>query len=120
MSQREDDQANAFLAHIAMEETRDYLERGRHFSGLSTEELKRSWTDAFKLWCAHRTAESQREFDDLAAELRLRGEEPPYETVEAETREMVREVKETPFNLEDDPVVKKIDEYHRKRAKPNS
>jgi hypothetical protein len=120
MSEREDDEANAFLDHVAMEETRDYLERGRRFSGESTENIKQLWTNAFKQWFAKRTAESQREFDDLAAELRLRSAEPPYETVEAERREMVREIKEMPFNPEVDPVMQKIDEYHRQRRKPNA
>jgi hypothetical protein len=69
------------LSAADMEETEDYLTRGRRFQRLSIEDLRQRWTAGFKGWNRDRTRELQREFDDAAAELRLRGSEPPLDTV---------------------------------------
>jgi DNA-binding response OmpR family regulator len=44
-----------------------------------------------RLWCKDRTLELQREFDDTAAELMLRGEEPPFDAVRDETAALADE-----------------------------
>jgi hypothetical protein len=72
------------LSAAAMEETEDYLARGRRFERLSIEDLGQRWTTAFKAWCQDRTPELQREFDDAAAELGLRNAEPPFDTARDE------------------------------------
>jgi hypothetical protein len=79
-----DELAATVLSAAAMEETEDYLARGRRFEHLSVEDLGRRWTTAFKAWCRDRTPEPRQEFDDAAAELRLRGAEPPFDTVRDE------------------------------------
>jgi hypothetical protein len=84
--------ADTVLAAAAMEETEDYLVRGRRFERLTVETLRQRWIAAFKAWCRDRNLQLQREFDDAAAVLRLRGEEPPLETVQDEIAALRSEI----------------------------
>jgi hypothetical protein len=60
----------------------DYLARGRRFAKLDVERLNKDWIIAVRSWLAHKHRIKERMMDDLAAELRLRGLEPPYGAVE--------------------------------------
>jgi hypothetical protein len=73
-----------FLQHRKMEQTQDYLSRGRRFAGLDSERLNQDWVDAVRGWLACKDRSGERTMDDLAAELELRGSEPPYEAVKQE------------------------------------
>lgn len=74
--------AEALLQTIQMNETAAYLSRGRAFATMSTEEVRRRWIVAFKHWATSISGPNEaREMDDLNAELRLRGVEPPLEAV---------------------------------------
>jgi hypothetical protein len=79
------------LRAAALEETESYLVRGRRFERLSKEDLSKRWIAGFKAWCRNHTLELQREFDDTAAELMLRGEEPPFDAVRDETAALADE-----------------------------
>ena len=79
------------LRAAALEETESYLVRGRRFERLSKEDLSERWIAGFKAWCRNHTLELQREFDDTAAELMLRGEEPPFDAVRDETAALADE-----------------------------
>ena len=68
----------------AMNEMKQYLERGRKLAPLDSDELKKRWTTAFKTWFASRKQSDARKMDDAAAELRLRKLEVPFETVRSE------------------------------------
>lgn len=95
---------NAFLQHKSMEQMQAYLARGRRFAQLDVEWLNTDWIIAVRIWFAHKHPTKERVMDDLAAELRLRGLEPPYgaveqelvdrstQTNEAERKETVRKV----------------------------
>ena len=72
---------DAFLQSEMMEDTAAYLSRGRPYSTISPEEANRRWTAAVVAWFEERHPGRQREMDDLAAELRLRGLAPPYDAV---------------------------------------
>jgi hypothetical protein len=52
----------------------DYLARGRRFADVPAEQLERRWIAAFKAWGATLDEGTERENDDLASELRLRGQ----------------------------------------------
>jgi hypothetical protein len=78
--------ATAFLQSELMDETADYLARGRHLEQLSPDQLNDAWERAFRTWFSQR--DDHREMNDCDAELRLRSVEPPYERVESELREM--------------------------------
>ncbi len=62
-----------------MEEAADYVARGRVFRQMPDDEVRQKWIEATETWYAtQRTAERQREMDDLSAELRLRRVAPPF------------------------------------------
>jgi hypothetical protein len=89
-----DDLVDALLQSELMEETAAYLRRGRSFSAASTEGLNELWIVAFRTWFGSRNAEDQGQMEDLAAELRLRGFDPPFDTVQAELTLARAEVRE--------------------------
>jgi hypothetical protein len=74
----------AFLQRRSMEQRRSYLARGRRFVVLDVGQLSRSWITAVKNWLARKDRASEITMDDLTAELRLRGVEPPYDAVKQE------------------------------------
>ncbi len=109
----------AFLENEELEQTRDYLQRGRSFAELDRESLKVAWVEAFRVFVADSDGEAGvMRYYDLEAEFRLREEEPPAELVEAEQAELDREMEEW---LRDDPkswdemadsVFKEIVDFH--------
>jgi hypothetical protein len=75
---------NAFLQHKSMKQMQSYLARGRRFAEIEVKQLNTDWIIAVRSWLAHKHRTKERMMDDLAAELRLRGLEPPYGAVEQE------------------------------------
>jgi hypothetical protein len=91
--------ADAIIASDAMEQTARYLQGGRYLGSLTIDQLKEAWTAAFKTWFVSRGDEDAMKMDDAGAELGLRNEQPPFETVEAEANAMVDEIeREGPNN----------------------
>jgi len=75
---------HAFLQYKSIERQRDYLARGRRFETLGVGQLRQSWITAARNWLAHKDRGTEQAMDDLTAELRLRGLEPPYDAVKQE------------------------------------
>jgi len=75
---------NEFLRHQIRELRHAYLERGRRFGMLDPRRLELAWTDAVRSWLGRKEPETEQLMDDLTAELRLRGIEPPYQDIEAD------------------------------------
>ncbi len=73
-----------FLQHQIREFRQGYLARGRRFGMLDPQRLGQAWTDAVRSWLAHKESAAEQLMDDLTAELRLRGIEPPYQEIEAD------------------------------------
>jgi hypothetical protein len=84
----------AFLQHKITEQMQDYLTRGRRFAKLDVAQLNADWITAVRSWLAHKDRANERKMDDLAAELRLRGVEPPYAAVEQELADRSARTKE--------------------------
>jgi hypothetical protein len=84
--------ADAIIASDAMEQTARYLQGGRYLGSLTIDQLREAWTAAFKTWFISRGDEDARKMDDASAELALRNEQPPFETVQAEASAMVEEI----------------------------
>ena len=80
---------NAFLQHKSLEQTQDYLVRGRRFAKLDVAQMSEDWI------LAHKNRTNERMMDDLAAELRFRGVEPPYAAVEQELADRSAQTKQT-------------------------
>jgi hypothetical protein len=75
---------DAFLQHRSIEQRRNYLARGRRFAALHVGHLNESWISAVRNWLARKDQTAEFVMDDLTAELRLRGLEPPYDAVKQE------------------------------------
>ena len=86
---------NTFLQHKSLEQAQDYLARGRRFTTFDVPQLTNDWITAVRSWLAHKDHTKERMMDDLAAELRLRGLEPPYLAVEQELASCSAQTKET-------------------------
>jgi hypothetical protein len=94
--------SEAFLQHELMNETKDYLDRGRLFEQLSIRELNEKWITAVRRFVADDSSVVF-EMDGLSAELRLRSREPPFEAVESEISKMKETVRRLgPGSLSDD------------------
>src|SRR5258708_38985301 len=74
----------AFLQRRSIEQRRSYLVGGRRFLVLDVGHLSKSWITAVNNWLARKDRASEIMMDDLTAELRLRGLEPPYDAVKHE------------------------------------
>src|SRR5262249_51173637 len=73
----------------------DYLARGRRFAELDIGRLNKDWIIAVRSWLANKDRTKERMMDDLAAELRLRGVEPPYPAVEQKLADSSAQTPET-------------------------
>ena len=73
-----------FLQRRTLEQNRKYLTRGRRFVVLDVGQLGKSWIAAVRNWLARKDRAAEVTMDDLTAEIRLRGLEPPYEAVKHE------------------------------------
>jgi hypothetical protein len=76
-----DDPALTALGLVEMDETSDYVARGRAFKGREDAEVIDLWVAAFEKLFATRTAEAMLTVSDLQAELRLRKIEPPEDRI---------------------------------------
>lgn len=107
--------ADAMIASDLMEQTKNYLERGRKFESLTVDQLKDKWVMDFKMW---RNTGNSKEMDDTYAELRLRDIEAPFERVQAERAAMIDEIKQ---DRPDNPgILAKIEKFLEAFKKPRN
>jgi hypothetical protein len=108
----------AWLQNELLEQTRDYLTRGRRFERLRIDQLNEEWAKAFRQFVRRQIGPYVRDMDDAGAELRLRGEEFPTHLVTAEVellRAAIQRVGPISPSAEFD---RKIDEFIRDMNKP--
>jgi hypothetical protein len=89
---------DAVLESDQMESTTRYLTSGRRFASLETEEIKKRWTQAARIFLISYGGISPREMDDLGSELGLRNVALPCEEVSAEVAAVARRI-----GRDDDP-----------------
>ena len=112
---------NAFLKHKGMEQRQDYLARGRRFATLDVGQLTEGWIIAVRNWLAHKDRTNELHMDDLAAELRLRGLEPPYGAVEQELVNRSAQTNEAERQKTLREIAREIGEFMREIGKaPNT
>jgi hypothetical protein len=109
---------NGFLQHKSLEQTQDYLARGRRFAKLDVGQLTEDWINAVRGWLAHKDRTNERMMDDLAAELRLRRVEPPYAAVEQELADRCAQTKQTERKKVLRAVAREIGEFMRENQRP--
>jgi hypothetical protein len=109
---------NAFLQHKSMKQMQGYLARGQRFAKLDVERLNADWIIAVRRWLAHKHRTKERMMDDLAAELRLRGLEPPYGAVEQELADRSAQTNEPERTKTIREVAREIREFMRENDRP--
>jgi hypothetical protein len=97
----------AYLENRRLEETADYLRRGRHLEGVANEELNQRWVVLFRRWV--RSVGTSRRFDhqprkDIESEMQLHGVEPPWALVQDELGAMEKASRAFTDALARDPV----------------
>ena len=109
---------HAFLQHRSIEQTQDYLARGRRFATLDVGQLSEDWIIAVRSWLARKDRARERMMDDLTAELQLRGSEPPYNAVKKELAARFAGIENAAQNKIWSEVAREIGEFMREREKP--
>jgi hypothetical protein len=109
-----------FLVHVLMRETADYVQRGRRFLSLPLSELNERWIAAFRDVIINNLRERIIDMDDLAAELRLRELDPPYDRVAEERAKMVAELYKLGPDSATPNMMNAIDEFLIARSKPKN
>jgi hypothetical protein len=108
----ENDLMLAWLNDQTFKQAEDYLRRGRGLADVPTAELKERWIVTFKAWAANWRNEPLRDLRAaLEAELSLRKEEPPHDSVKPEMEALVNASRKATEQLERDP--KRMDEVQR-------
>jgi hypothetical protein len=110
--------ADEYLQHVLMNETKAYFDRGQRFAMLDVAQLNEKWVVAFKAYFADHNRQQGLEMDDLAAELRLRGLDPPFEAVKAEISKLERALKRIGPHASSPEFEQKVSEFLEQRSKP--
>ena len=88
----------------AMQRAESYLARGRVHEATDTAALKAEWVAAFRRFVGNLADPAlARAHEDIQAELRLRGEEPPFAEVEPETEAFFRQVRDAVERVKRNP-----------------
>jgi hypothetical protein len=110
--------AEEYLQHVLMNETKAYFDRGRRFAKLDVAQVNEKWVVVFKAHFADHKRKQGLEMDDLAAELRLRGLDPPFEAVKAEISKMEGALKRKGPYASSPEFDQKVSEFLEQRSKP--
>jgi hypothetical protein len=88
----------------AMQRAEAYLARGRIHEAIDSADLKAQWVEAFRRFVGNVGDPAlSRAHEDIQAELRLRGEEPPFAEVEKETEAFFAQVREAVERVKRNP-----------------
>jgi hypothetical protein len=107
-----------WIQNELLEQTRDYLTRGRRFERLRLDRLNEEWAKAFRQFVRQRIETHLRDLDDSGAELRLRGEEFPTHLVTAEVEQLRAAVQRIGPFFPSAEFDRKVDEFIRDLGKP--
>jgi hypothetical protein len=110
--------AEEYLQHALMNEMKAYFDRGRRFANVDVAQLNEKWVVIFKAYFADHNRHQGLEMDDLAAELRLRGLDPPFEAVKAEISKLQGALKRIGPHASSPEFEQKISEFLEQRSKP--
>src|SRR5271169_5455138 len=107
-----------WLQNELLEQTRDYLTRGRRFERLRINHLNEEWAKAFRQFVRWQIGPHVRDMDDAGAELRLRGEEFPAHLVTSEVEQLRAAIRRVGPISPSTEFGRKIDEFIRDMKKP--
>jgi hypothetical protein len=125
-----DDVVDALLQSDLMDQTADYLQRGRRFETVLTPELNEQWVAAFRDFIQAETTACEtgeessgcdtRDLDDTASELRLRGLDPPFDGIEEKDSGALQKLLQTVGPDASESLDRKIEQYLTDRKKPKN
>ena len=107
-----------WLQNELLEQTRDYLTRGRRFERLGINQLNEEWARAFRQFVRWQIGPYVRDMDDAGAELRLRGEEFPTHLVTSEVEKLRTAIQRVGPISPSAGFNRKFDEFIRDLSKP--
>jgi hypothetical protein len=81
-----------FLQEALKDQAGAYLERGRVHENCGDDELMDVWVSAFELWFETRSGHTGRDMDDVAAEIRLRRLNIPYDRVKLKIDQLRKKI----------------------------
>jgi hypothetical protein len=119
--------ALAFVQSTLVDETNDYIQRGRMFQLNTVDELKEAYPEAYRSFVKAYAASqpggaasppSMQATDDIAAELRCRGLDVPFDSVIDEVAELEKLVRATlPETMP--ALEQKLDDFLADMGQPN-
>jgi hypothetical protein len=112
------DLAGEYLAHALMNETGEYVARGRRFSATDIDMLRDQWVALFRRLLIDREAAAKTDFNDVGAEFRLRSVDPPHDRVQSEIAELKARIEAIGPDAESESRDQSIDEFLYERDKP--
>ena len=107
-----------WIQNELLEQTKDYLTRGRRFESLKLDRLNKVWSDAFRQFVRRDVQPNLRDMDDAGAELRLRGEEFPTHLVTSEVEQLRAVIQRVRPIFPSAEFERKIDEFFMDLNKP--
>jgi hypothetical protein len=121
----------AWLQNKSLDHAHGYVQRGRRFSAMPTEELKQRWVATFKAYVADvQLPRLKADMDDLEAELNVRKETPPFDLVGVELEALIAMASAAAERLQKDPARHKevdhefmeqiADFYQHTKTKPSN
>lgn len=105
-----------FIEHLRVEQTKAYLDRGRPFEHSTTEQLRVGWIQNLRAFIAGDYS-AARQFEDIEAEFRLRGLEPPESEAAPEIEALARQVRETAHEAIPEGVQQAVADFLEARRK---
>jgi hypothetical protein len=88
------------------------------FATLDGGQLRESWIIAVRNWLARKDQAAELTMDDLTAELRLRGLEPPYNALKQELAARFARINEVAQNKAAKEFARQIGMFRRENDKP--
>ncbi len=107
-----------WLQNELLEQTRNYLTRGRRFERLRINQLNEEWAKAFRQFVRLQIGPHVRDMDDAGAEIRLRGEGFPAHLVTSEVEQLRTVIQRTGPVSPSAEFNRKFDEFIRDLNRP--
>ena len=104
---------DAFLQNNSMEQTRDYIGRGRRFARLEVGQLNQSWITAVRRWLARKNPTNELTMDDLTSEFALRKLKPPYAVVQQQLMDRFAQTNKSLRTKQIKEIAREIGEFVR-------
>lgn len=119
---------DVWLANKQLEAIKAYVQAGRRFGTLATNEIKDKWIAAFKTYAASHFRLDHQDRADLECELSIRSEQLPTEAIQEEFETLKRFARHAKQRVDDNPelldnfqdIADDIEDMKREAQKPKN